>query len=223
MTDLRSCENEPWPSDEELCELGMMVNKLVAEGRYASTPNDPKLSERLGASLGPAYDSGKFRCAVFIVFGAIVIGVVCVLLAVARSRKVLANRGIREVLRPRANEVLPHALGTAKGIEVAEPAAGEEPRLATGQKVQCVMDAKVNVPAPKPVNLIHWTGRDYGRVTLTVTRGGMKITTVALDSDMRPSADRTEHEIEPKGSRTGLAFVLPPDTYLVISDLAEVP
>ena len=84
------------------------------------------------------------------------------------------------------------------------------------------MDTKNQIPAPKPVNLIHNAGCDYSRVTLAVTRGGMKVTTVTLDAKLRPVGDVSEHEIEPKGSRTGLTFVLPPDSYLIIRDLPEL-
>ena len=84
------------------------------------------------------------------------------------------------------------------------------------------MDTERQILAPQPVNLIHNTGGDYCRITLAVTCSGMKITTVALDAKLRPVGDVTENEIEPKGSRTGLTFVLPPDAYLIIRDLPEL-
>lgn len=74
-----------------------------------------------------------------------------------------------------------------------------------------------------PVYLIHHAGSNYSRITLSVAVRGMKILAVALDTDGHPISKPFEAEIKPETTNVGIDIALPPDSYVVIRDLANSP
>ncbi|MEQ1935556.1 MAG: hypothetical protein ABL962_16985 [Fimbriimonadaceae bacterium] len=80
----------------------------------------------------------------------------------------------------------------------------------------------MNILPSNSVNLCHTTGPYNSLVTLTITRDGMKISSVTLNPDRSARGPVTQKEIQPEGACIGIDLVLPPESTLVIRKLMKL-
>jgi hypothetical protein len=72
------------------------------------------------------------------------------------------------------------------------------------------------------VNLCHCAGPNNSLVTITITRDGMKVSSVTLNPDRTARGPVCEQEIQPEGSCVGIDLVLPPESHLIIRKLVKL-
>src|SRR5947207_9190382 len=82
---------------------------------------------------------------------------------------------------------------------------------------------KVDVASAQPINLVYSPRGNDGCIALAISRLGMKISSVALDTNLYLAADTRQNEVELKCSSSSCTIVLPPNLYVVGSDLLKFP